>query len=247
MSNHLDLISSSNFCVISTHTECYVCLAQTPVFALGLIELTTSDPHGRGFGEDDDDGTILHCIEELNAPVSALLQTLTTNFKLDTSLTMGRKYWMNHCAYCGAKLGDHYIHSEPDVVFFPTCEEGFKRMTFTWFPTELRAVASLSRGSMSRYMKTTSNLQGHKVIRITKKPSRAKLLDVIVELQGLVGEAQGAFYDDRASDRADQIKKKLQVAFDLCVSAHRFDPASTPPARLQRSHAMRPCQPCCQA
>ncbi len=58
---------------------------------------------------------------------------------------------------------------------------------------------------------------------ITKKPSRAQLLDVITQLQGLVGEAIGAAWNDRAHDRITRIIRPLDEGFDLCVSALAFD------------------------
>jgi hypothetical protein len=58
---------------------------------------------------------------------------------------------------------------------------------------------------------------------ITKKPGRAQLLDVITHLQLLIGDAKGAYQNDRAHDRADRVVKPLEEGFDLCVSALAFD------------------------
>lgn len=58
---------------------------------------------------------------------------------------------------------------------------------------------------------------------ITKKPSRTQLLDVITQLQVLLGDAKGAAWNDRAHDRITRIVKPLDEGFDLCVSALAFD------------------------
>ncbi len=39
-------------------------------------------------------------------------------FYTDFSVTLKDRYWMNHCEYCKAKLGDHYLHDEPEVDIF---------------------------------------------------------------------------------------------------------------------------------
>jgi hypothetical protein len=41
-----------------------------------------------------------------------------TNYKPDFTITSGEHYVLNHCEKCGAKLGDHFMHSEPDGPFF---------------------------------------------------------------------------------------------------------------------------------
>ena len=58
---------------------------------------------------------------------------------------------------------------------------------------------------------------------ITKKPGRAQLLNVITRLQCLIGDAKGAYQNDRAHDRADRVVKPLDEGFDFCVSALAFD------------------------
>ena len=151
-------ILSRMFCVVGAHTDCYVCHKSTPVFAIGVAECTSTDPYQFGIDEDDS-SAILIGIQDLNYPVIEVLHhKFSTSFKLDTCFTQGRQYWMNHCAHCDSKLGDHYLHSEPDVAFFPTNEEGQTRLSYAWFSFPLRAVALLSAGSTSSYMASTLTL-----------------------------------------------------------------------------------------
>lgn len=57
-----------------------------------------------------------------------------------------------------------------------------------------------------------------------KRPSRTELLDVISELQSIVGNAKNAFHNDRAPDRSNQVVEPLERGFELCVNALAFDP-----------------------
>lgn len=63
-----------------------------------------------------------------------------------------------------------------------------------------------------------------KPIKITTKPTRAQLLDVIGELQSLVGNAKNAFHNDRVPNRVDGVVLPLEQAFELCVASLSFDP-----------------------
>jgi hypothetical protein len=63
---------------------------------------------------------------------------------------------------------------------------------------------------------------------IIKKPNRKELVRVIQELQGLIGQAKGAAWNDRDPDRIENTQGPLGQAFDLCVDALSFDPPYTP-------------------
>jgi hypothetical protein len=77
---------------------------------------------------DEDDGPI--DVEEIHEPIvlsgvefargelETRLREVATAFYPDNSHTLGMTYWMNHCQRCGAKIGDHYLHHEPDGPFF---------------------------------------------------------------------------------------------------------------------------------
>ena len=56
-----------------------------------------------------------------------------------------------------------------------------------------------------------------------KRPTRTELLDVISELQSIVGNAKNAFHNDRAPDRAGGVVLPLERGFELCVNALAFD------------------------
>jgi hypothetical protein len=57
-----------------------------------------------------------------------------------------------------------------------------------------------------------------------KKLTRKELLRTVNSLQGLIGQAMGAYQNDRAPDRAEQVMTPLTEAHELCVSALSPDP-----------------------
>lgn len=63
---------------------------------------------------------------------------------------------------------------------------------------------------------------------IKKKPTRKELVAAIQELQGLIGRAKGAAWNDRNPNRMADIQIPLEQAFDLCVESLSFEPPLIP-------------------
>ena len=61
-------------------------------------------------------------------------------------------------------------------------------------------------------------------MKVTAKPSRRKLMQVICELQRLVGEASAFHGNDRDNDGFEKGQKLLAEAHKLCLDARSFDP-----------------------
>lgn len=61
----------------------------------------------------------LHTIPTM---LAAYFRANCPSYYVDYSRMAGGTYCMNHCS-CGAKLGDFYLHDEPDGAFFPTSEK----------------------------------------------------------------------------------------------------------------------------
>lgn len=59
---------------------------------------------------------------------------------------------------------------------------------------------------------------------ITKKPTRKELINIIFELQGLVGSAHQRHANDRDPMGFEIGQKKLEEALELCIQATSFDP-----------------------
>lgn len=107
--------------------------------------------------EDDDEYPLragehgwLNLVEVVTLPsqVSKRLQELAPGYRLDHSRTAGLIYWLNHCT-CGAKLGDHFLHSEPDGPFFGEETQGLE----IWVVTEPIAIeSSYSEGPLGSWI-----------------------------------------------------------------------------------------------
>ena len=59
-------------------------------------------------------------IEYLPEELVEEVRKVNSGYRSRFSKTAGVSYYMNHCASCGAQLGDFYLHSEPGGAFFPT-------------------------------------------------------------------------------------------------------------------------------
>lgn len=124
-------LRAQRYFIATSKAECWRCGNKTPVWGLALP--SGHREYDDGEWQDIDIPQVLAYSTYLAPPVVAklrefiALQTkdpkLADCFRLDHSKTMEFPYWMNHCAGCGAKLGDHGLHSEPDAAFFPTTTE----------------------------------------------------------------------------------------------------------------------------
>lgn len=62
------------------------------------------------------------------------------------------------------------------------------------------------------------------MLTITKKPTRKDLLEVVTELQRLVGTAMSQHGNDRDPSGFEKGQRALQQAHELCIQARSFDP-----------------------
>ncbi|AMR77980.1 hypothetical protein [Cupriavidus nantongensis] len=62
------------------------------------------------------------------------------------------------------------------------------------------------------------------MLAIAKKPTRRELLQVITELQDLIGKAMARHGNDRDRDGYEMRQKYLEQAHELCIEARSFDP-----------------------
>lgn len=61
-------------------------------------------------------------IEYLPEELVEEVRKVSSRYRKRFSKTAGVSYYMNHCAFCDAQLGDFYMHSEPGGAFFPTTQ-----------------------------------------------------------------------------------------------------------------------------
>lgn len=93
-------------------------------------------------------GTLFNNLTLANGSLLRLLAKHCPSYCLDYSKTVDGHYFMNHCSFCGAKLGDFFMHSEPDGAFFPTREESAREIKLHHFKTRLLVVASGGESSL---------------------------------------------------------------------------------------------------
>lgn len=127
--------------VIESESNCWKCSDWTRVFSFKLPE----EHEQFDYIEDEDEdfelmsnlgewrchgyrGTVSN-VHSLSPPVTKQIRRFTENFKHAYSRTADSRYLMNHCEYCGAKLGDFFMHGEPGGAFFPTSPDQARRMT----------------------------------------------------------------------------------------------------------------------
>ena len=74
--------------------------------------------------------------------VQALLKKHAPSYYLDYTKQTNSYYYVNHCG-CGAKLGDFFLHNEPEGAFFPIDEKQAKAIEMTTFTSlgDIRADA----------------------------------------------------------------------------------------------------------
>lgn len=108
---------------------CWKCGAVTPVYAIALDaghetldEWESEDEYAPTMTETwdrQDETTILHFVAALDPAAASILRQHAPDYRMDHSGTTQGRYWMNHCSHCGSKIGDFYLHNEPEGAFFP--------------------------------------------------------------------------------------------------------------------------------
>jgi hypothetical protein len=154
LSGWIPNLAAPQFFIASSEQSCWKCGDRSPVYCLAMPEgylsmEIQSDPDG----EDDDaivesvlaeSGTFISNLSLVNGSVQRLLKERCPSYHLDFSQTTERRYFMNHCRHCGAKIGDFYMHDEPDGAFFPTTENEAKNITLEVVQSTLLAQGSFS-------------------------------------------------------------------------------------------------------
>ena len=138
-------ISCPWLAVVQGTTTCYVCKARVPVVAIA------APPEARVDGDYPlgEHGWLgLSELESLPDAIMEEMRAWAPGFRADENFTAGIAYLMNHCG-CGAKLGDHYLHSEPDGPFFGMETAGLKANIVD---RALVVGASYSEGALAEWL-----------------------------------------------------------------------------------------------
>ena len=134
-------IRSIGFFIVESLESCWNCKQTTPVFAFLLPE----NHQGKEYEDEDDEKndniiwvdrdykTIVSFVSFVNKECLAILNRFSSRYYYDFSKQSSSSYYMNHCKNCNSKLGDFYMHSEPDGAFLPMESEAAKIMKLYWF------------------------------------------------------------------------------------------------------------------
>lgn len=92
--------------------ECWAAPHTTPVFAIVAPAGSVAEDND----EDENEKEALHSplllmyVSRLSPDLERALQRAEPLYSPDDSATAEQTYWMNHCAQCGAKIGDFHLH-----------------------------------------------------------------------------------------------------------------------------------------
>src|SRR5277367_1701758 len=135
-------VRSESYFVASAEARCWHCSSPTRVLALAV-------PQSHEFLDDESDGwhcaggsAFLFYVARVPDPVRDRLSTLSRFFRLAASPATLSAYWANHCEHCGALLGDHELHCEPEGPFMPSSEAASARIRLLQIHEPFEAAAA---------------------------------------------------------------------------------------------------------
>lgn len=103
--------------LLEATSTCWKCRRRSPVFCLACRDVREAGDDR--LGDLADDGLVLISdLAALDGRIQQHLHELASAYRPDWSGTKGSRCWMNHCRDCSAKMGDFYLHCEPDGPFF---------------------------------------------------------------------------------------------------------------------------------
>ena len=116
-------IQSSRFQLAVGTAECWKCHKQArvvaPIAPIGSVAIDEEDDEEDSTGPlVVNEATVLMDVETMSAELATRARSAVSTYRPDFSSTLGAGYWMNHCQHCGAKMGDFFLHMEPDAPFF---------------------------------------------------------------------------------------------------------------------------------
>lgn len=113
-------VKSEEFQIALADAECWKChksaRVAAPIAPAGSKAIDDEDEPPGSY--ELHEATVLTDVQRLSAGLDAHVRGKLATFRPDISRTIGGGYWMNHCQHCGAKMGDHFLHMEPDGPFF---------------------------------------------------------------------------------------------------------------------------------
>jgi len=112
--------------MIGKRIPCWHCGEKMTV--IGFLAVNTDQ------SELDGEPCVLSDITGMPEELLSYVQLRVPNFRLQYSRTAGDRYSGSSCPSCGKLYGDHYLHHDPGVAFFPCSEEDARALYITELP-----------------------------------------------------------------------------------------------------------------
>lgn len=115
--------------LLESESSCWKCQRRSPVFCLACSDVRDAQDDREGAYEDDEEVLLISDMASVDSRIQRWLRELAPDYRPDWSKTQDARVWMNHCAHCGAKMGDFYLHSEPGGAFFSVSNQQYARIS----------------------------------------------------------------------------------------------------------------------
>lgn len=108
--------------IVKSAQACWKCDQISDVYCIASSGLIDEDGSENYF-------TLFSNLDFIDAKVEKTIKENFPTYSPDYSKTAGGVYYMNHCQNCSTKMGDFFMHSEPEGAFFPTSVNSALRIT----------------------------------------------------------------------------------------------------------------------
>ena len=106
------------YSVAGAHIQCHRCKQLTTVYALFLPSgYQHRSPSAASGWRQSTVGALLSYVTDLQPDIAREIMAIAPGFHLDASQGKKLTYWMNHCASCGTRIGDHHLHAKDKAPF----------------------------------------------------------------------------------------------------------------------------------
>lgn len=110
--------------VITSYSSCWKCKKESTVNSLASSGYYHNEKKYSKF-------TVYSYLEAVSPAIEITLAEAYPAYRLDFSNTTKTRYFLNHCEFCDAKMGDFFLHEECDCAFSPTSIKKAKRAKIT--------------------------------------------------------------------------------------------------------------------
>lgn len=114
---------------ITSYCDCWKCKKESPVYCIASSGYIYKGKKHHKF-------TVYSNLKASSNDIEKVLKEAYPKYRLDYSKTTSEKYFLNHCEFCDAKMGDFFLHNEHDCAFSPMSISSAERATLTKLPSD---------------------------------------------------------------------------------------------------------------